>query len=102
MRAIYPQNIGDGNLAAYIHDWTRRFRSIIGMTCKQTDRLFLDAMRYYNIPHAKLFYIAVRLQAPFDSGGDGIPPRDVRHAMRDREDDWGLYARRVTAMYDNR
>ncbi len=92
-------NRGRGNEAAGgVHDPLSRFRNILGLTMKETDEAFLDAMDLLDFGFSgRVKYRAVRIGAYLGlrSDGWGKPPRKERRAMREAGDDWREYAKIV-------
>lgn len=94
-----PSRIGVGDEAALIHDFLCRFWLLLGITRKQADRAFLEAMVVYDVSRASTKYRAVRLFGwAVCGGGAGRPGGTARRAMRDNGDDWRAYAREVAAL----
>ncbi len=88
-RWMFERNRGIGNRCALIHDFTVRYRLLLGLTLMDCHSMFLDAMQAMGIRGAKVKYFAVVVSNWAVAGdGDGKPGRDVRRAMRERGDDW--------------
>jgi hypothetical protein len=69
------------NIPAWLHDYTRRYRNVLGLSVRDTDILFRDAMEMVGLHPwtVRIKYRAVRMFAWATAGkGDGTPPRRVR------------------------
>jgi hypothetical protein len=89
---FYPRRrkIPKENIPAWLHDYLRRYRNYYGLSVKDTDVLFRQAMELVGLRSTtvRIKYRAVRMAAWATAGkGDGTPPKRVRNFIA--ENGWG-------------